>query len=81
MSAFPEALATQCLPLLQALGPLLFSYPSPPGWYPSHVQHPSRNPLTPPAVVDQPFVGIVYVVLLSAAQHIIYLVGNFLVTT
>lgn len=32
-------------------------------------------------LVDQPFVGIVYVVLLSAAQHLIYLAGNFLVTT
>ncbi|KAL4434255.1 hypothetical protein ABPG75_000696 [Micractinium tetrahymenae] len=32
-------------------------------------------------LVDQPFVGIVYVVLLSAAQHIIYLIGNFMVST
>lgn len=31
--------------------------------------------------MDQPFVGLVYVVLLSAAQHLIYLTGNFAFTT
>ena len=33
------------------------------------------------AVVEQPFVGVVYVILLSAAQHVIYLAFNFAVTT
>lgn len=32
-------------------------------------------------LVEQPFVGVVYVILLSAAQHIIYLAGNFLIST
>lgn len=31
--------------------------------------------------MDQPFVSIVYVLLLSAAQHILYLLFNFAVTT
>lgn len=31
--------------------------------------------------MEQPFVSIVYVLLLSAAQHIIYLAFNFTVTT
>lgn len=33
------------------------------------------------AVLEQPFVGVVYVILLSAAQHVIYLGFNFLVST
>ena len=34
-----------------------------------------------PAVMDQPFVGLVYVILLSAGQHLVYLAFNFAVTT
>ncbi|PSC76757.1 BASS family transporter: sodium ion bile [Micractinium conductrix] len=32
-------------------------------------------------LIDQPFVGLVYVVLLSAGQHIVYMINNFLVST
>lgn len=32
-------------------------------------------------LLEQPFVGVVYVILLSAGQHIIYLIFNFLVST
>lgn len=32
-------------------------------------------------MLEQPFVGVVYVILLSAGQHIIYLIFNFLVST
>lgn len=31
--------------------------------------------------MEQPFVGIVYVILLSAGQHLVYLAFNFAVTT
>jgi hypothetical protein len=31
--------------------------------------------------MDQPFVGLVYVFLLSAGQHLVYLAFNFTVTT
>jgi hypothetical protein len=33
------------------------------------------------AVMDQPFVGLVYVFLLSAGQHLVYLAFNFTVST
>ena len=32
-------------------------------------------------MLDQPFVGLLYVILLSAGQHIVYLAFNFLVST
>jgi sodium/bile acid cotransporter 7 len=56
------------------------------GWRASGVQPAPRNPHigllhATAAVMDQPFVSIVYVLLLSAAQHIIYLAFNFAVTT
>ena len=61
-----------CLPALPS-GPRLCTRQS--------AAYNSSCPTSPPAVVHTPFTTIVYVVLLVCAQHIIYLIFNFIITT